>query len=738
MSGQKLLKSIVAALKCLLFTGVLGGTWRTLEAVEASPHPIQSEQPDGTEITLHVRGNEYFNWEEDEQGYTVVRNDGAYFYALRGGDGKLSATSLMVGTVEPAEAGLMKGILPTPEAIQEMHGLTLPEEVTEEAVDEPTRISPTGTVKNVVILMRFSNHIGRTLPSQADFTTIFNAVGGHPTLAPSGSVRDVYLENSYGALQLDSTVFAWVTLPNTEAHYADSNSGTTVRIRDAIRDALELADPMVNFSLFDQDSNGFVDAIAFVHSGYGAEWGGTDADGAHYKDRIWAHRWVIPTWTSDEGVKVRDYHINPGLWSTSGAEAGHIGVICHETGHFFGLPDLYDTSGAGSGIGSWCMMANSWGFDGSQLYPPHFSAWSKERLGWITPSVISSPGVYSVPEAEKPGAAIYKITDGYPSGEYLLIENRQPVGFDQKIPAGTAGKGGLAIWHVDDAKPANNDPGWPGQTGWPGNNKHYKVALLQADGNYDLEQGGNRGDAGDVFRGGFVDAIDSTTTPSTKGYQGGTVVDPVHKISEITATGSTMRFRFGEEGNGGGNGSDGCCTVAASAQFPWSAAKKVSSNSNIAEAKITLDQEMEVHIQANTSAQTQTSGLLVRTGFYHQSSPNVMWTNSYRRLHFAGAGHAVNFGSSSSIRLPAGTHTIYWKIWVSGGELKFDSGCMTIEAFAIPATTTAAPVTGLAPEASTASTSAAGTPERITTSTDDGGHEITVLDAGSPDRVSSP
>lgn len=49
----------------------------------------------------------------------------------------------------------------------------------------------TGPVKNLVILMRFTNHTGRTLPTVVDFDKIFNAVGGDPVLAPSGSVRDL-------------------------------------------------------------------------------------------------------------------------------------------------------------------------------------------------------------------------------------------------------------------------------------------------------------------------------------------------------------------------------------------------------------------------------------------------------------------------------------------------------------------------------------------------------------------
>ncbi len=118
--------------------------------------------------------------------------------------------------------------------------------------------------------------------------------------------------------------------------------------------------------------------------------------------------------------------------------------------------------------------------------------------------------------------------------------------------------------------------------------------------------------------------------------------------------------------------------VTAAAHFPWSQFKKVSANSNIAEATITLTAPTNVHISANSSARTTGTSVRVRTGFYTGSSTGVMWTNSLRDVSLPSATEWENFGSEMAINLPAGTHTIYWKLWTNR-EIEFSSGTLLVE-----------------------------------------------------------
>jgi hypothetical protein len=53
-----------------------------------------------------------------------------------------------------------------------------------------------GTKKNLMIPMKFANHVDHKVPTSAELSILMNNVGPDQRLCPTGSVRDVYLVSS--------------------------------------------------------------------------------------------------------------------------------------------------------------------------------------------------------------------------------------------------------------------------------------------------------------------------------------------------------------------------------------------------------------------------------------------------------------------------------------------------------------------------------------------------------------
>lgn len=547
-------------LRCrILVVSILLLRLGSIDGAHASPFPFREKQSDGTETPdLYLHGSTPdVSFMTDADGYTVIRDESTsnYVYAVMNStSGDLIPSSFLVGVVDPALNGIPQRLVPS--SFRNNTNRRLLEDITVQDYEVPMpghrRLNIPAVSKNVVVLMRFSNHKTRPLPSVSDFNILFNQLNSKSPVAPTGSVRDVFLINSYGMLTVESSVFGWVDLPNTESYYAAGRSGFgTTQYFEALRFAMTALqkDFRVNFANFDANNDGKVDMVTIIHSGYAAEVGGTDPNGATVQNRIWSHRYKLPAsqFWSGNGKVVDGYSTSPALFGSSGSSIGRIGVISHEIGHTLGLPDLYGTS-AGNGLGSYDLMSNHWGFPPyhlSQLYPPILSPWCKILAGWLDPIVITRSGTYSI-SASYNSKQIYRINLNTAGNEYLLIENRQPIGFDFYLP-----RGGLAIWQIDADWDVPDVEGFPGQAGaWPFNGKHYKVALLQADGKYDLERGSNLGDDGDCFpsKNGrnflapSVNLLDGPF-PNTDAYQNGFVRHTGIRIRDISPSSPTMSFR---------------------------------------------------------------------------------------------------------------------------------------------------------------------------------------------------
>ncbi len=171
---------------------------------------------------------------------------------------------------------------------------------------------------------------------------------------------------------------------------ADDES--TRRAAELLRDTIEAADPALDFSPYA--------GVIVIHAGAGQE---SDLL-LDSRDDIWSS--YISAGDLDEELELPEgIATDDGVFFTEGiivpeseiqdlsdppgdeSNLAILGVLAFETGHFFGLPDLFDTGPAPQdswGIGAWGIMGlGAWNANG--YVPPHPSAWSKLRLGWVDP-----------------------------------------------------------------------------------------------------------------------------------------------------------------------------------------------------------------------------------------------------------------------------------------------------------------------------------------------------------------
>ena len=379
----------------------------------------------------------------------------------------------------------------------------------------PSR-APSGEWRALVILVDFVDRA-----SQVPGTTFDNLLFG----TSFGSMRHYYGVVSYGALDIVTVdppgTVGWKHVPLPYSYYCNDQNGLGTYPRNAQKlteDAVNAANAAVDFSRYDNDGDGYVDALFVVHAGPGAEYTSLNSD-------IWSHAWTTRTDILLDGVRVSHYSMEPEFWESPGDMT--MGVYAHELGHAgFGLPDLYDTDYTSAGLDTWSLMAGgSWNGPapggGSPALP---DVWSHMQMGYVTPTTIA---------ANTPGASLHRIIDapeawklwtaGAPGTQYFMAENRQQTGYDLYLQGN-----GMLVYHVDESVTTDNDNEWyPGHTA----TGHYRVALEQADGQWHLEQNISA-DGGDPFPGtGLKTSFSGTTTPDSKSYAGALTSVALRNIS---------------------------------------------------------------------------------------------------------------------------------------------------------------------------------------------------------------
>ncbi|HEY8483381.1 MAG TPA: M6 family metalloprotease domain-containing protein [Longimicrobiales bacterium] len=348
----------------------------------------------------------------------------------------------------------------------------------------------TGVLRVPVIPVRYAD-VEAPFPETVLAERLFGAPRGD-TL----SYAAYWSEVSGGLLRVEGAVTPWVKLEREASYYLPKNQygwARFGRVAELRAEALAQVDRWLDFSQFDNDGpdgvpnsgddDGYVDFVAFVYA--------TKCPNDWHTGGIWPHRAAMrPFETNDlspsgKPILIADYVILPATEKGT-CEPLHIGVLAHETGHAFGLPDLYDYDSSSQGIGAWGLMGV--GSYSATFSPAHPSAWEKEQLGWVTVRWLRQGEVgLRIPPVERERVIFRYDLPG--TGEYLLLENRQKVGSDAYLPGS-----GLLVWRVN---PERAELG-----AWNTDEGRAAVRLIEADGRRDLEQGRNA-DPGDPFPGAF-------------------------------------------------------------------------------------------------------------------------------------------------------------------------------------------------------------------------------------------
>ena len=358
-------------------------------AIPATPYPVKITQPDGTEITIKLHGDEFYNYKTTTDGYLIVTDkNGIFNYATLETDGTFKNTGLKTNEINKRtsiENNFLKN-LPQNLDLRRINSKTVPSKISSSNTgNAPQKSFPlTGSAKSLVILVNFSDKSFVTANPQQSFNNLLNQ-DGYSTNGGTGSARDYFRDASTKAFVPQFDVVGPYTLPNNLAYYGENVSDNDKNPRQMIIDACNLADANgVDFTQYDVDKDGYVDNIFVYYAG------NNEAEGAP-ANTIWPHRWTLANYnTKFDGKIIFDYACTSELRSSSGSSMCGIGTFCHEFGHVLGLVDYYATDNSSHHTLSYWNIMDSGAYLNSGRTPPTYSAYDRFYLNWLVPIELKS------------------------------------------------------------------------------------------------------------------------------------------------------------------------------------------------------------------------------------------------------------------------------------------------------------------------------------------------------------
>ncbi|MBB5789164.1 peptidase M6 [Jiangella mangrovi] len=221
-------------------------------------------------------------------------------------------------------------------------------------------VPPVGQVRAIMLFVDFPDAVASANAAPYDDTGYY-----YDYLRPGAE----WLErSSYGRLDFEVTpTRQWVRMPQASTTYGFARTMTLSTQTEYVRDAVEAADHLVDYSQYD--------VVLVVPP--------RNASAISFS----------PGYVSGPGDEI----IADGTWVRHGVTFGQdmrswgSKLLSHEAGHIFGLADLYVEPGdQHRAVRGWDLMGNIGG------HAPDFFAWHKWKMGWLDDDQIdcvTGPGV---------------------------------------------------------------------------------------------------------------------------------------------------------------------------------------------------------------------------------------------------------------------------------------------------------------------------------------------------------
>lgn len=422
---------------CLLMLSVLLACVN-IYAVQALPIPIVVNQPDGSQLTVKIIGDEFFHYLTTLDGYTIVKSDDGFYRYAQLAHGQVVASQVVAHDASVRSASEMTWLDGIGKHLCSRESKRM-SAVSRQQRDRLPSVS-LDNFKGLAILVEFEDSVFTRSDVKEFYHRMLNEKGytgyanedGTPNAYGNftGSVRDYFNDNSYGLFDPQFDVVGPVRVP-----YSVNDGqvkGTEIFI-SAVKQAHDVMG--VDYSNYDLDQDGCVDMIYFIVAD------SPSSSDPYNPSHLWPHRSSLRYFSNlkYDGKYIGDYACSSEyIYSKSYGIFDGIGTICHEFSHVLGLPDLYDTSSDDDAIngeaqhpGEWELMAGG-NYANNARTPVAYSLYDRYSLGFACVKVIEAEGEYELPPIGETGEGFILKTKQ--EGEMFLIENRQLTKWDAYAP----------------------------------------------------------------------------------------------------------------------------------------------------------------------------------------------------------------------------------------------------------------------------------------------------------------